>query len=103
MGSGVGWGELQIGGWRKHALSLVRGVLIALPLVLIFRALFMAADAVYDGWVRATLNVDLSVVFSHGIMFTIFAWLTAGYFRGALFASASPAPAAAASIMKKRH
>ncbi len=101
LGSDVGWSELQIGGWRKHALSVVRGVLIASPLVLIFGALFMAADAVYDGWVRATLNVDLSVVFSHGIMFTIFAWLTAGYFRGALFAGASPAPAATLSIMKK--
>jgi len=93
FGSDIGWNELQIGGWRKHALSTFRGVLIAAPLVLIFGALFMAADAVYDGWVRTTLNVDLGVVFSHGMLFAIFAWLTAGYFRGALFAGVSAAPA----------
>lgn len=100
LGSDIGWSELEIGGWRKHALSAFRGVLIAAPLVLIFGALFMAADAVYDGWVRATLNVDLSVVFSHGILFTVFAWLTAGYFRGALFAGTSTSSAAAISVLK---
>ena len=100
LGSDIGWSELEIGGWRKHALSAFRGVLIAAPLVLIFGALFMAADAVYDGWVRATLNVDLSVVFSHGILFTVFVWLTAGYFRGALFAGTSTASAATLSVLK---
>ena len=100
LGSDIGWNELEIGGWRKHALSAFRGVLIAAPMMLIFGALFMAADAVYDGWVRATLNVDLSVVFSHGILFTVFAWLTAGYFRGALFAGASTATAATLSVLK---
>lgn len=92
FGSDIGWSELQIGGWRKHALSAFRGILIAAPLVLIFGALFMAADAVYDGWVRTTLNIDLGVVLSHGMLFAIFAWLTAGYLRGALFAGVSALP-----------
>lgn len=89
LGSDISWNDLQIDGRKKYFVSVARGVLIAAPLILIFGALFMAADAVYDGWVRTTLNVDLTTLFSHGIMFTLFTWLTAGYFRGALFCGSS--------------
>jgi hypothetical protein len=91
LASDIGWTELPMSGWRKHAFAVFRSLLIATPLVLIFGALFMAADAVYDGWVRRILNVDFETIFSHGIIFTVFAWLTAGYFRGVIFAGAAPA------------
>ncbi len=88
LASDINWGEFPMTGWRKHAVAVFRSVLIATPLILIFGALFMAADAVYDGWVRKILNVDFETIFSHGALFMVFAWLTAGYFRGAIFASA---------------
>ena len=88
LASDINWGEFPMTGWRKHAVAIFRSVLIATPLILIFGALFMAADAVYDGWVRKILNVDFETIFSHGALFMVFAWLTAGYFRGAIFASA---------------
>nr|MBP7416000.1 hypothetical protein [Pyrinomonadaceae bacterium] len=88
LASDINWGEFPMTGWRKHAVAVFRSVLIATPLILIFGALFMAADAVYDGWVRNILNVDFETIFSHGALFMVFAWLTAGYFRGAIFASA---------------
>ncbi len=88
LASDINWGEFPMTGWRKHAVAVFRSVLIATPLILIFGALFMAADAVYDGWVRNMLNVDFETIFSHGALFMVFAWLTAGYFRGAIFASA---------------
>ena len=100
LGSDISWNDLQIDGRKKYFVSVARGVLIAAPLILIFGALFMAADAVYDGWVRTTLNVDLTTLFSHGIMFTLFTWLTAGYFRGALFAGVAAAPETSLSILQ---
>ena len=100
LGSDISWNDLQIDGRKKYFVSVLRGVLIAAPLILIFGALFMAADAVYDGWVRTTLNVDLTTLFSHGIMFTLFTWLTAGYFRGALFAGVAAAPETSLSILQ---
>ncbi|MBK7394375.1 MAG: DUF4173 domain-containing protein [Chloracidobacterium sp.] len=88
LASDINWGEFPMTGWRKHAVAVFRSVLIATPLILIFGALFMAADKVYDGWVRKILNVDFETIFSHGALFMVFAWLTAGYFRGAIFAGA---------------
>lgn len=85
VASDIGWSDLPMTGWRKHVFAVFRSVLIATPLILIFGGLFMAADAMYDGWVRQVLNVDFETVFSHGALFTVFAWMTAGYFRGILF------------------
>ena len=89
LASDIQWSEMHASGWRKHMMSAVRGVLIAAPLMVVFGALFMAADAVYEGWIKSFLNIDFENLFSHGIVFGIFAWLTAGYFRGAVFAGAS--------------
>jgi hypothetical protein len=91
LASDIGWNELPMTGWTKHAFAVFRSLLIATPLVLIFGALFMAADAVYDGWVRRLLNVDFQTIFSHGLLMSLFAWLTAGYFRGVVFAGAAKA------------
>jgi len=94
VASDIGWSDLPMTGWRKHAFAVFRSVLIATPLILIFGALFMAADAMYDGWVRRILNVDFETLFSHGAIFAAFAWLTAGYFRGILFAGLATSAAA---------
>jgi len=85
LASDIGWSELPMTGWRKHIFAVVRSLLIALPLILIFGALFMAADAVYDGWVRQLIDIDLENALSHGALFAVFAWLTAGYLRGSVF------------------
>jgi hypothetical protein len=52
-----------------------------LPLLLVFGGLFMAADAVFEGWVNRAINFDLDVVVSHIVVTSVLAWLTAGYFR----------------------
>ncbi|MEQ1607164.1 MAG: DUF4173 domain-containing protein [Pyrinomonadaceae bacterium] len=99
VASDIGWSELPMTGWRKHAFSMFRGVLIATPLILIFGALFMAADSVYDGWVRRILNIDFETILSHGLLFAVFAWLTAGYFRGAILGGASSVVESSLSIL----
>jgi O-antigen/teichoic acid export membrane protein len=68
-----------------------------LPLLLIFGGLFMAADAVFEGWVNRAINFDLENVISHVMLTALFAWLTAGYFRGAIGPTFGAAAAAAAT------
>jgi hypothetical protein len=67
--------------WAKNALAVLRGVLIVAPLILIFGALFMAADAAYEGLVNRVFNFDLSTALSHVFLTALFAWTTAGYLR----------------------
>ena len=97
FGSDIHWNEMSSSGWRRTALSVLRGVMIALPLLLIFGALFVAADAVYEGWVRHVLNLDFELVFGHLALFGVFGWLSAGYLRGILFAGI-PTPTATAPL-----
>ncbi|MBK8466145.1 MAG: DUF4173 domain-containing protein [Chloracidobacterium sp.] len=99
LASDIGWNELPMNGWRKQAFAVFRSLLIATPLILIFGGLFMAADAVYDGWVRKILNLDFDIVLSHGALFALFAWLTAGYFRGAIFSGTAPVVVPSLSII----
>ncbi len=84
----VRWGDIPRSGWRKHAFSAFRGVAIATPLILIFGGLFVAADAVYAGWVQRIFNVRPEIVFTHVLLFGVFSWLSAGYLRGVLISSA---------------
>ncbi len=81
----IGWKEIPRSGWTRHALSIVRGLLIALPLLLIFGALLMAADAIFEGLINTTLQIDFSTLFSHLFLLLFLAWITAGFLRSALF------------------
>ena len=80
----VEWPALPREGWRKHAFSVVRGLAVAAPLIFIFGALFMAADAAYEGLVQRVFNIKPETVVTHILMFSIFAWMSAGYLRGVL-------------------
>lgn len=83
----IEWKTIPRRGWTKHALAVVRGLAIAAPILLIFCALFMAADAVFEGIVINTFNFNGEILFSHVFLFCFFAWICAGYLRGALFGS----------------
>jgi hypothetical protein len=80
----IAWKTLPQTGWSKHLVSVLRGLIIATPLVLIFGALFMAADAVFQGIVEKTLNIEFDVLISHLFFTAFFAWAIAGYLRGSL-------------------
>jgi hypothetical protein len=82
----VKWKEIPSTGWSRHALAAVRGLLIAVPLLLVFGALFVAADAVYEGLVQNLFNFESDVAFSHVLIFAFFAWVTCGFLRGTLLA-----------------
>lgn len=78
----ISWKTIPQNGWTKHLVSVLRGLAIAAPIVLIFGALFVAADAVFQGIVENTLNIQPDEIVSHVFLFGFFAWITAGYLRG---------------------
>ena len=63
-----------------------RGVLLAAPLLILFGALFVAADAVFERLVLEVFGFDLAKVFSHLFLFCFFAWISAGLLWAGLMA-----------------
>jgi hypothetical protein len=78
--------------WSGTALTVLRGLLLAAPLLLVFGALLTAADAVFrDLALRLTWS-PLERAASHIALVLGCAWLAGGYLRGVL----APGPAASA-------
>lgn len=88
----VEWKTIPQTGWSKHLIAVLRGLLIAAPLVLIFGALFVAADAVFQNIVERTLNIQPDMVIAHVFFVGFFSWITAGYLRGSLIENFSSQP-----------
>ena len=80
----VKWKTIPQTGWSKHLISVLRGLLIAAPILLVFGALFVAADAVFQGIVEKTFNIQPEIVVGHILFVGFFSWITAGYLRGSL-------------------
>lgn len=79
-------------GWRSAA-AVARGLVIATPLVAVFGALFMSADAVFAELVANVVRFDFERIASHILLFSILAWLSTGYLRGFLTGAELPPPA----------
>jgi len=69
--------------WRRAA-AVARGLLIAAPLLIVFGALFMSADAVFAQLVSNVIRVDFARIAGHVVLFVLCAWLSIGYLRGFL-------------------
>ncbi len=86
---------LRIGGDQVRALApVVRGIMLATPLLLIFAGLLTAADSIFASYVIQVLSLQLPfnfwTAFAHTIIVGCFAWLTAG---GLMIAMAEGIPA----------
>jgi hypothetical protein len=82
----IDWAQTLRGRWKGGALAVSRGVLLAAPLLILFGALFVAADAVFERLVLEVFGFDLARVFSHLFLFCFFAWITAGFLWAGLMA-----------------
>lgn len=89
----VKWKAIPRGRWTKLLLSVLRGLAIAVPILLVFGGLFMAADAVFAGIVEKTINVDPATLITHGFLIGLFSWTVAGFLRGAVIKSGVAAAA----------
>jgi hypothetical protein len=69
--------------WRSTA-GVLRGLLLALPFLLVFGALFMSADRVFARLVTDFVSVDLEEVVSHVVPIGVFTWLACGFLTGLL-------------------
>ncbi len=61
----IGWKTIPQTGWSKHLIAVLRGLAIAAPILLIFVALFVAADAVFQGMVERTFNIQAEIIVSY--------------------------------------
>jgi hypothetical protein len=86
----VQWKELPQSGWSRRAWELARGLVLAVPLLLVFGGLFMAADAVFAGLVKDLLDIDFAKLFKHLFVIGLAAWLAGGYLRGLLLGKEAP-------------
>jgi hypothetical protein len=73
-----------------------RGAALALPLLLVFGSLLMAADAGFDRLIGRTFALDLPLVTSHLGLALVLAWVAAGVLRALVIPSPSAVPAVAA-------
>ena len=83
----IHWREIPRAGWSRHTVAVVRGILIALPLLLLFGGLFMAADAIFEGIVNRAFNLNFETIFSHTFVAVLCAWIAGGFLRGTLLGS----------------
>jgi len=70
----------------SRVTSVAGGLLLALPAVLVFGALFASADPVFGAAVSSLINADLRSLASHAVVTGVLSWAIAGY----LWALASP-------------
>jgi hypothetical protein len=80
----VEWSAVPRMGWLPRVIAVGRGLLLVLPLLLLFGGLLMAADAVYSHLLSAALHIDTTALFSHLLLTGFLAWLTAGFGRALL-------------------
>jgi hypothetical protein len=80
----IAWPRLQGGQTSRRATAIGRGLLIAVPLLLLFGSLFAAADPVFGELVGAAFVPDLSSLISHVLLTGVCSWAAAGLIRPAI-------------------
>ncbi len=97
----IGWRELPRGNWSRRLGAVARGVLLALPLLLVFGLLLVLADAAFEALVTRLFQWDFASLCWHACAIGGIAWLVSGCLRslepqsalGALPSAAKYAPA----------
>lgn len=97
----VQWGEVLGRPSSRRPFAVVRGTLLALPLLLLFGTLLSASDVVFATIVRRVLDISSVVkLLAHLPLVVLIGWTVAGYLRGLfigkecpnLIGRATPAP-----------
>jgi hypothetical protein len=70
----IRWAELRKGGNLRHGVGVLLGLAIALPLLLVFGGLFMAADAQFSKLVHDVVNFRLDEAIAHVFVFGLLFW-----------------------------
>jgi hypothetical protein len=70
---------IDAGMWTK-AFRFAIGLIITIPVFIVFTALFASADTVFKDLVKMLTDFDLSDVIAHLFFIALFTWLAAGIF-----------------------
>ena len=89
VSSKVPWDEALERVRRRRATSVLVGLLLALPLLVIFSALFASADAGFERALQSVFDIDFDSLLSHGFRTAFVGWLSAGYLMAALTGAGS--------------
>ena len=82
IGSNLGNRETTTGRGTSQRLRAVSvGLLITVPIIVVFGALLMSADPVFDRLARFLFDWDLERLLSHVFVIGFLSWLAAGYLR----------------------
>ncbi len=66
--------------------AVVLGILVAIPIIIVFGALLASADPVFERLTRFLVDWDFERLLSHVIVIGIVSWLAAGYLRSVVVA-----------------
>jgi len=81
------WSQLLNRQTASRPLALARGLVLALPLLLLFGGLLVAGDPIFAAIVQRVLFPDFSVVLTvitHCAVIGVVTWIVTGYLRGLL-------------------
>lgn len=73
----IPWSDLPVAG-RRRLVAVGVGLVLAVPLVAVFGALFAGADPVFGRLTAGALRIDPGVVLSHGILTGVWGGIAAG-------------------------
>jgi len=63
------------------SVAVSTGLLIALPLLIVFGGLLASADAVFQSLIENLFDWDIDAILSHGFTIGVWSWLVAGFLR----------------------
>lgn len=72
----------ESGAQRRTAWAVLRGLLLAIPFLLLFGALFMSADRMFSDLVTDVFRLDFEQIASHLLVTAVLTWLACGYLAG---------------------
>lgn len=78
----IRWQEIPGRPWTQTALAVGRGAVLALPLLLVFTALFASADAVFSRLAADFLDLRATALARFVLRTCFWAWVAAGILRG---------------------
>ena len=107
MGLHAAFGIIRLGGetregvvqwapWNTRAGAVIRGAALAIPPLVVFGALFVAADAAFARLLADLVDIDVELVASHVLLAGFFAWLGAGWLYWVAVNDGSRVPRSAA-------
>ncbi|HYQ87585.1 MAG TPA: DUF4173 domain-containing protein [Bacteroidota bacterium] len=77
----VQWRDFHTSERSTRVIGIIRGIAIAVPLLILFGGLFVAADATFEGIVKNIFDIDLVEIIGHLSLMVFWFWFAAGIIR----------------------